>query len=94
MEGCHDEILRLLYCTGLYLSSILRIKLEKRGFDGCILPIMFPVTIGLGGSMAVTLNALASVPMTGGGGALLCSRPVDSLDAISIIDGRWLSSPC
>jgi hypothetical protein len=61
---------------------------------GACSPITLPMTVGLGGSMAVTLNALASVPMTGGGGALLCSRPVDSLDAISIIDGRWLSSPC
>ena len=88
MEGCHDEILRLLYCTGLYLSSILRIKLEKRGFDGCILPIMFPVTIGLGGSMSVALNALASIPTICGGGALLRSRPANSLDTLSIIDSR------
>ena len=31
------EILRLLCCTGLYLSPILRIKLGKGGFDRCTL---------------------------------------------------------
>jgi len=40
-------------------------------------PIMFPVTVGLGGSMPVALNALTSIPATGGGGTLLRSRPVD-----------------
>jgi len=29
--------------------------------------ITLPVTVGLGGSLAVALNALAPVPMTGGG---------------------------
>ena len=43
--------------------------------------------------MAVTLNALASVPMIGGTGTSLPSRLVDSLDALSIIDGCPLSSP-
>ena len=37
-RGCFDGILRLLYCISLYLSPILRIKLEKRGFDGCTFP--------------------------------------------------------
>jgi len=60
---------------------------------GACSPITLPVTVGLGGSMAVALNALAFVPETGGGGVLLRSRPVNSLDAISIIDSRWLSSP-
>jgi hypothetical protein len=44
-------------------------------------PITFPVTIGLGGSMLVALNALDSVPMIGGKGTLLRLRPADSLDA-------------
>ena len=44
---------------------------------------MFPVTIGLGGSMSVALNALVSVPATGSGGALLRLRPTDSLDAVT-----------
>ena len=56
---------------GLYLSPILRIKLKKGGFDGAQSPITFPMTIGLGGSMSVVLNALPSVPATGGGGTLL-----------------------
>jgi len=60
---------------------------EKSGdLMGACSPVTLPVTVGLGGSMAVALNALASVPATGGGGALLRSRPIDSLDAISVID--------
>ena len=43
--------------------------------------------------MSVALNVLASVPATGCGGALLRSRPADLLDALSVIDDRWLSSP-
>jgi len=35
--------------------------------------ITLPVSVGLGGSMAVALNALASVPATGGGGCF-CAR--------------------
>ena len=31
LEGCRDEILRLPRCAELYLSPILRIKLEKVG---------------------------------------------------------------
>ena len=34
---------------------------------------MFPVTVGLGGSMAERLNALVSVPATGGG-RRFCAR--------------------
>jgi len=59
---------------------------------GACCPITLPVTVGLGGSTAVALNALASVAATGGVGALLRSRPTDSLDALFIIDGRGLSS--
>jgi len=40
---------------------------------GACSPITLPVTVGLGGSMAVTLNALASVPSTGGG-ERFCAR--------------------
>ena len=55
-------------------------------------PITLPVTVGLGGSTPVTLNALASVPVTGSGGTLSRSRPADSLDVVSVINGRRLSS--
>ena len=66
---------------------------ESGGLTGACCPITLPVTVGLGGSMAVALNALVSVPTTGGRGALLRSRLVDSLDALFVIDGRRLSSP-
>ena len=49
--------------------------------------ITFLVTVGLGGGMLVTLNALASVPMTGSEGTLLRSRPADSLD--TRFRNRW-----
>ena len=88
LEGCRDGVLRLLHCVESYLHPTLGIKLEKSGdLTGACSPIMLPVTVGLGGSMAVTLNALASVPMIGSGEALLRSRPVDLLDAISVVDG-------
>jgi len=54
---------------------------ERGDLTGAYSPIMLHVTVRLGGSMLVALNALALVPMTGGGGTLLRSRPVDSLDA-------------
>ena len=88
LKGCHDGILHLQHCAESYLYPTLGIKLEKVNISmGACSPIMLPVTVGLGGSMAVASKALASVPATGGGGALLRSRPVDSLDAISIVDG-------
>ena len=37
------------------------------GLDGCLLPITFPVTVGLGENMVGALNALAPIPATGGG---------------------------
>jgi hypothetical protein len=36
---------------------------------------MLPVTVGLGGSMTVALNALASVLTTGGGGCFYARGP-------------------
>jgi len=42
-------------------------------FNGCLFPITFPVTVGLGGSMEDALNALASVLATGGG-RRFCAR--------------------
>jgi len=87
-EGCRDGILRLQHYVEWCLHPTLGIKLEKSGdLTGACSPITLPVTVGLGGSMVVALIALASVPATGGGDALLRSRPVDSLDAISIVDG-------
>ena len=62
LEGCRDRILLLLHCAELYFSPILRIKLEKVEIWQVL-----PVTVGLGESMAVALNALAPVPATGGG---------------------------
>jgi len=76
-------------CTFLQLKD----KVEKSwNLTGARSPIMLPVTVGLGGSMTVALNALASVPATGGGGTLLRSRLSNSLNALSVIDGHWLSS--
>jgi len=46
----------------------------------------------LGGSLSVALNALKTVPVTGGGGTLLGSRLVGSLDPVSIIEGRSAST--
>jgi len=67
LEGCRDGILHLLHCAGLYFFSNLEDKARKsRDLTGACSPIMLPVTVGLGGSMVVTLNALAPVPATGG----------------------------
>jgi len=44
------------------------------------------VLVGLGGSLSAALNALDSIPAAGGGCALLRSRPVGSLDVVSIIE--------
>ena len=74
LEGCRDGISHLLYCIKSYLHPSLGIKLEKGGdLTGACSPITLPVTVGLGGSMAVALNALTSIPATGGGGRL-CAR--------------------
>ena len=63
----HDGILRLPYCTGLYFLSNHGDKAGKSvDLTGACSPIMLPVTIGLGGSMAAALNALAPVLMTDG----------------------------
>lgn len=88
LKGCHDGILHLQHCAESYLYPTLGIKLEKvKILTGSCSPIALPVTVRLGGSLAVALNALASVPETGSGGALLRSRPIDSLEAISVVDG-------
>ena len=51
-------------CTFLNLED----KAGKGGdVTGACSPITLPVTIGLGASMAVALNALAPIPTTGGG---------------------------
>jgi len=79
-------------CTFLLFYN-LEDKARKSGdLTGARCPITLPVTVGLGGSMVVALNALASVPMTGGGGTPLRSRLVDSLEHLSVIDGCRLSS--
>jgi len=39
---------------------------KSRDLTGACSPITLPVTVGLGGSTAVALNALAPVPVTGG----------------------------
>ena len=82
------------YCTVPdVLFSNLEDKARKRGdLMGARSPFTFPMSVGLGGSMSVALNALASVPVTGGGGALLRLRPTDSLDTLSLTDGCGLSS--
>ena len=66
LEGCRDGRSRLLLCVELYVCPSWGIKLEKFGFDGCLFPIMLPITVGLGGSIADELNALAFVPAIGG----------------------------
>jgi len=40
---------------------------KNGGLDGCLLPITFPMTVGLGESTAGALNALVPVPASGGG---------------------------
>jgi len=60
---------------------------ENADLTGARSPITLPMTVGLGGSMLVALNALTSIATTGGGATLLCSTPV------FVIDGRRLSSP-
>ena len=83
-------------------SSILGDKAGRSGdlTDACS-PIMLPVTVGLGGSMAIALNALTSIPTTGGGGRFFARGPSTrasyfrirrSLD-IEPLSIRWLSSP-
>jgi len=65
-------------------------KARKSGdLTGACSPITLPVTIELGESMLVALNALAPV-LAIGGGECFCA---DSLDALFVIDGCWLSSP-
>ena len=80
LEGRRDGISRLPHCAEPYSRPSWGIKLEKGGFDGCLFPITFPVTVGLGGSMVDTLNALASVP-TSGGGRRFCAQgpPIRSI---------------
>ena len=51
------------------------------------------VAMVLCGGLSVVLNALKTVPMSGGGGTLLHSRQVGSLNPISVIEGRSASSP-
>ena len=46
----------------------------------------------LGGSLSVALKALKTIPVTGGGGTLLHSRQVGSLDPVYVIEGRSASS--
>ena len=63
----HDGILRLPYCTGLVLLSNLGDKARKsRDLTDACSPITLPVTVGLGGSTAAALTALAPVPVTDG----------------------------
>jgi hypothetical protein len=59
---------------------------------GACSPITLPVTVGLGGSMAATLNALAPVPMTDGG-ERFCARGSPIRLTFSVFDGPWPSSP-
>jgi len=54
--------------------------------------IMVAVPAGLGGSLLVALNALNPVLAIGGGGTPWRSRPVGSLDIVSIIDDGRASS--
>jgi len=44
------------------------------------------VSIGLGGSLSAALNALGPVLAAGGGRVALCSRPIGSLDVVSVIE--------
>ena len=53
---------------------------------------MATVAMVLGGSLSVALNALKTVTVTRGGGTLLCSRQLGSLNPISVIKGRSASS--
>jgi len=46
---------------------------KNRDLTGACSPITLLMTVGLGGSMAVALNALAPVPATGGG-ERFCAR--------------------
>jgi len=78
----------------LVLFSNLEDKAGKSGdLTGARCPVMLPVIVEIGGSMAVALNALAFILVTRGGGTPLRSRLVDSLDDLSVIDSCQLSSP-
>jgi hypothetical protein len=56
------------------LFSNLEDEARKSGdLMGACSPITLPITVRLGGSMAVALNALVSVPATGGG-ERFCAR--------------------
>jgi len=54
--------------------------------------IMVAMPAGLGGGLSVTLNALNPVLATGSGGVPLRSRPGGSLNVVSIIEDRLVSS--
>jgi len=68
LEGCRDGIMPVA------LSQVVPLTLlgdkAKKGVDltGACSPITFPMIVGLGGTMAVVLNVLTSVPTTGDGG--------------------------
>ena len=60
------------------------------GLDECLLPITFPVTVGLGEDMAGALNALASVPRQAAGGAFALEA-YRFARATSVFDGSLFS---
>jgi len=67
------DITPLVLCRVVLFSNI-EDKARKGGdLTGACSPIMLPVTIGLGGSMTVALNALAPVPVAHGG-VRFCAR--------------------
>ena len=73
--------------------SILGDKVGKSGdLTGACSPITFPMTVGLGGSMADTLNALLPYPQQAVENAFTLEA-CQLAQATSAFDGRRLSSP-
>ena len=60
----HHDCLAVL---GRTLALLKGKSCKKGGLDGCLLPIMFPMTVGLGENTPGALNALVSISASGGG---------------------------
>ena len=67
LEGGHDKTSHLSHRALLHSGSSDGQGCKKGRLDGCLLPISFPVTVGLGENATGALNALVPVPAAGGG---------------------------
>ena len=65
-RGSWWDIMPAALCRFLLFSNLEDKARKSRDLTGACSPISFPVTVGLGGSMAVIFNALAPVPATSG----------------------------